>query len=147
VLVKVCDEAYVLASLGKVLVGQSEDNVNRVLGYDDARAQEDPEKMPYHDVDIKGAKPHTVRLVSTYRPEGYLLHSHGVRVRQALGDHAEAPGALAHTSKVINDIPHIIEEFGEVPGVKFREFAAEFPHKHTQENDAFLKMFGVRRPS
>jgi hypothetical protein len=146
VLVNLCDEAYVLASLGKVVVGQGEANVNEVLGYSDAEGRKDPERVPYKDVKIDNAKARTVRLVSTDRPKNYLLSNHGVTMKAVLDKHSDVQKALRAAGRVINDIPHIIEQFGEVPADPYRQFLAEFPHEHTRNNPRFLKMFDVERP-
>ncbi|HLK37344.1 MAG TPA: hypothetical protein VKU41_11370 [Polyangiaceae bacterium] len=141
-LVKNCDEAYVLAPLGKIFVNTHLKVVNGALGF---ASNGRGEQKPYGEVTITDEQAETVKLVSTRRPANCLLTRHGATVAGAV-DAQTAERAVEYAGEAIQSIPHIMNVFEELPGGG-AEFATEFPHKHTRHNEQFLEHFGVHDPN
>lgn len=141
-LVKNVDEIYVVSPLGKIIVNHSRDELNNALGF--VGIPRDPESEPYEDVDVEEQAP-MVKLVSTKRSKGHLLQRHSNSVEDALipGSKATLPSDQEFASAKIEDVPHLLFDFGAPPRKKYDEFIVEFPHYHTRRNRKFLDMFFV----
>lgn len=141
-LVRAADEIFIVAPLGKIIVNHSRDQLNSALGY--VAGARDPESEPYEDVEID-EKAQLVKLVSTKRAAEHLLQRHSNSVEDALtlGSKATLPSDQEFANAAIEDIPHLLFEFGELPPKPFGEFMVEFPHDHTRRNRQFLDMFFV----
>jgi hypothetical protein len=140
-LVNACDEAYVLAPLGKIFRDMEPDDVNTVLGF--SKDAVDPEKQPYAEVDIGREIGATIKLVSTRRSSGCLLRDHAERVQELLRSQT-TPSALNAADRPAPEIPHIMDVLEEVPSEERLQMLMEFPHEHTRENLLFLERFGVQ---
>ena len=147
-LVENSDEVYVVSPLGKIFIGQSNDAVNRALGFSPNPA--DPEKDRYDDVTIDDRKAQRVKLVSTCREESRILHRHSFRLEDAL-----VPPDRTHSAMIdeenfatakIDELPHLLFPFSQLPNNKYQELEVEFPHYTTRTREEFLKMFDVRMP-
>jgi hypothetical protein len=135
------DEIFVVSPLGKIFVNHSKDQINNALGL--TGTPRDPESEPYDDVKID-EKAQRVKLVSTTRAAGHLLHRHSNRVEDALtaGSKTLLPSDQEFASTAIQELPHLLFTFG-LQKTKYEQFIVEFPHYHTRTNRQFLEMFGV----
>lgn len=121
------EEVYVVSPLGKVWLA-TENQMNEAMGLREGAP--DPDDESYVSVTISSKKARIVKLVSTRRAAGKLLHDHSERVQEALAlevssdDFATAP---------IDVIPSLFFEF-DPPGVRLPldELNLEFPHKRTR---------------
>lgn len=140
------DEIFVVSPLGKIFVGHSKDEINTALGFNPgASVARDPDKAPYDDVIIDNECARRVKLVSTTRAEGRLLHRHSCRVEDTLmvGDRPPVVSPEVFAAAKLRDVPHLVFPFASLPTQRFEEFMMEFPHYHTRANRRVLEMFGV----
>jgi hypothetical protein len=140
-LIRNADEVFVISPLGKVFVGQSNANVNRALGFGQAR---DVEKEPYAEATIDDDRAPSVKLLSTCRGPGRILHRHSNRLEDELGAAVgEDIDPARFATSPINKLPHYLVPFNHLPGYSALEFEVEFPHPHTRTKKEFLDMFSV----
>jgi hypothetical protein len=145
--VNYADEVFVVSPLGKIFVGRSNAEVNAALGFD--KPSNDPDREQYQDVDIDDEKAKKVKLVSTTRAAERLLHEHSSNVAFTLHNVRKTAGGDEEefARGRIEEIPHLLFPFGELPQTKYEEFVVEFPHEHTRIDQAVLREFQVDRQS
>jgi flagellar motor protein MotB len=141
-LVNNADEIFVVSPLGKIIVNHTRTELNAALGY--VGSSRDPESEPYEDVEIDG-KASITKLVSTKRASKHLLQRHSNSVEDALAPSSKAtiPSDKEFAGARIEELPHLLFDFSELPERPFSEFLVEFPHLHTRRSRAFLEMFSV----
>ncbi|MGA2263104.1 MAG: hypothetical protein ABSH28_16935 [Acidobacteriota bacterium] len=145
------DEIFVVSPLGKIFVDISNKEVNDALGF--YASSDNPELEPYQDVEISEELAKRVKLVSTTRAEGHLLHKHSNRLEYALSRDSSSVRKTAggdeetYASAAIEALPHLLLPFGALPRTKYEEFTVEFPHEHTRTNQRVLEKFQVNRES
>ena len=142
-LIDCSDEIYVVASLGKLFMEQPLDEVNRALDLDDKHV--DLERKPYGEVDINDAVAPRVKLVTTSRAPGRVLHSLSDRVQWALGTAGERDLQRFPTA-VLPDVPHIFFPFSPRLANWYEELRMEFPHEATRRAGVPEKYFYVQIP-
>lgn len=136
------DEVFVVSPLGKIFVNQTNEAVNEALGfYTDAK---DLEKASYDEVMIGNEQASRVKLISTTRPADRILHRHSNRLEDALDENFknEIDEDLFAKSK-IEELPHLLFPFSNLPDNPYDEFAIEFPHYHTRTKQELLDMYSV----
>jgi hypothetical protein len=142
-LVNNADEIYVVSPLGKLFVGISKDEVNTALGFD--LPSNEPDRQPYQDIDIGDELARKVKLVSTTRAAGRLLHEHSTAVGVSLQAVLKTTGGdadqFAHTR--IEEMRHLFFPFADLPQARYEEFLVEFPHEDTRSNQKVLEKFQV----
>jgi hypothetical protein len=143
--IKCADEVYVISPLGKIFVA-SEEDVNRAMELEDQSANPEPDDEAYKDVDVTPEKAPHVKLVTTSREAGKLLHDHSVAVRSALGllPGGGLPSALAFANAQPGQVPHLVFPFGPNVGGTYEAMRTEFPHPRTR-TPAVLKLFQVEK--
>jgi hypothetical protein len=129
--IEVCDESYVLAPLGKIFIERSPADINAVAN----NAGE-----PYRDVDV-GEKGDTLRLITTSRQQGRLLHGHGKRLSNAIRAVLSIKDALPQFASATTRPHHLLDEFDAIPREPDRQRLWEYPHEHTRWNNSFRGMF------
>ena len=108
-LVNKLDEIFVIAPLGKVWSGVDVDynKVNEVFGYEED--PEDPEKKAYNEVKIDNESAPKVKLVTTSRPDDFLLHTYSNQVRNFLAlSPNETPNLKRFINSNIQDMNHLV---------------------------------------
>jgi len=139
------DEIFVVSPLGKIFVKQSNADVNQALGFDPAA--QDPEKNPYDEVSIDDDLARRVKLISTRRRPGRILHRHSNRVEDELeGCFVKRLDEDTFEKSTIEELPHCLVLFDQLPEDEYSQFVVEFPHRHTRAKPEFLEMFCVQFP-
>jgi hypothetical protein len=145
-LVECADEVFVVSPLGKIFVGYSNEKINSALDF--GPGLPDPDRIPYREVNIGDEQAPKVKLVTTKRAEGRLLHRHSNWVEATL-----VVGAKERLSASVEDFarapieqaPNLLFPFGALPQSGTEEFLVEFPHAHARERRDLLAMFNVDR--
>lgn len=113
-LIHIADEIFVISPLGKIFVSQSNEDVNKALGFDSTST--DPEKSSYDEIQINNELAPRVKLISTTRQPHRLLHRHSNRLEDAFeeGFKNEIDEDLFAKSK-IEELPHLLFPFDKLP--------------------------------
>jgi len=142
-LIDCSDEIYVVGPLGKLFIEQPLDDVNAALDLNDRYV--DPDKKPYGEVTITDDKALCVKLVTTSRAPGRVLHPLSDRVQWALaygGDREFQRFSMA----AMPDVPHLFFPFSPGLGSWYEEFRMEFPHEATRRAGVAERYFYVQPP-
>lgn len=140
-----CDEAYVLAPLGKMIIDKSPDKLNEILKY--TASTENPSQGVYEEVRWYSKKASAkTKLVSTLRRGSQLLSNHSIRLAHLLG--VRETGTMEVDVKTeISKVPHFLYMFDQhAQQLAEQQFLIEFPHKNTRESEGFAALFWVTRP-
>jgi len=146
-LVNIASEVFIVSPLGKIFVDTTNQEINRILGY--IEGTQDPGKRPYEEIQISDDRASKVQLVSTARADGRLLHEHSNHVEFFFSSVLKMSPEDEDKFDLnkIDDVPHVLFPFGELPNNTKDEFMEEFPHEPTRSNRAFLRLFKVNRDS
>ena len=136
-LLECCDEAYVISPLGKIFARASCEEVNRVLGFDGTST----DRAPYMDLQIKGEKASSVRLISTARCPGRVLSNLSVRIGERLNTREEDFSQFSSAN--FRDVPSLCFPFDKVPENWHLQIETEFPHVYTRDESIRRKWFFV----
>lgn len=139
-LIDYSDEIFVVTPLGKVFVDVPPGDVNVALGFDEKRP--DPDKQPYHEVQISNEKAVHMKMISTARSPGCVLSDHSTRVRALLGVDTLDLGIILKRfpETSVAELQHLIFPFDRLPRDWFLQIETEFPHSHTR-NEVFMHNF------
>ena len=139
-LIDYSDEIFVVTPLAKVFVDVPPGDVNAALEF--SEKQTEPDLQPYFEVKIDDEKAAHVKMVSTCRGSGCVLSNHSTRVRALLGTDTLDLGAVLKQfhDKPIQELPHLIFPFENIPNDWFLQIATEFPHSQTR-NETFMQKF------
>ncbi len=139
-LVDVSDEVFVIAPLGKIFKQAELKDINNDLGLTENASVHDEEC--YKEVQIKEDQygipySYKIKLISTQRIEGRLLHTHSAVVKSMLKSEDETNKEIQD----IHDIKHILYPFDDLPSDERFELEIEFPHPITCEPHFREKFF------
>ena len=127
-LVDCSHEVFVVASLGKLFVRWSLEEVNRALNFKTENT--DPDKWPYSEVNIDDSKAKDVKLVTTARLERRALNRLTEKAQLALDyDESVVETGCAQAAK------HVFFPFDNLPSNRWLELEAEFPHEATRSRE------------
>lgn len=145
ILINISHEVYVVAPLGKTFIDVSPEDVNNALGF---HPRSKGQKQPYDEVQIGNEKAAVTRMVSTFRPQGFMLATHGTKLCTLLDvpqdEEYEILREKFRNEKEIHQIPHILFKFNRLPDDPWMQFKTEFPHKHTQHEKFIQRFFSVQ---
>jgi hypothetical protein len=153
-LLELCDETFVLAPLGKiVLAPQRKDlthhlkTLNDMLGY--SSKSDDPDRKSYELVPTPAARSRTIKLVSTSRTEKSILLHHSALVRDALGDPSildvNDKASVQKTQVPIGQLDHLMFPFDTDAGkLPEEQLTIELPHEETRTPEFMNKFLNVR---
>lgn len=127
-LIDCSNEVYVVASLGKLFLRLSLEEVNQALGFKTENT--DPDKWPYAEVVISHEKASQVKLVTTSRVYGRALYPLAQRAEAAL-DYDDA----VIRAGAITEPKHVFFPFDNLPSNWWLEIEAEFPHEATRSRE------------
>jgi|OM-RGC.v1.004061161 hypothetical protein len=136
-LINICDEAYIIAPLGKVLFNCAPNEINNALGYDDTQAS--PDKEPYSEITVTDDQAKRIKLVTTSRIERRLLFPLSQKLKAVL-EYVEAHNYDDVINKPIEVMPHVFIPFDRLPNNRWLELEEEFPHRNTR-GESFLERF------
>lgn len=143
-MIDVADEVFVISPLGKLFVGFSKQEVNEALGQ---AASVSGARDAYNEVNISPEKGHRVKLISTRRPsKERLLYEHSHSVIHKLFGHQGLPAAFTESDFAkgkMEDLPHLLFPFDDLPAHRQQEFDTEFPHHSPHTGPDLLRMFQV----
>ena len=142
-LIDCSDEIYVVGSLGKLFIEQPLEDVNRALDLDEKHV--DPEKQPYGEVNITDVVARQVKLVTTSRAAGRVLHPLSDRVQWALS-YAGDRELQRFPNAIMPDVPHLFFPFSPRLANWYEELRMEFPHEATRRAGVPEKYFYVQTP-
>ncbi len=133
-LVNVSDEVFVIAPLGKIFKQAELKDINNDLGLTENAPE--PDEECYEEVQIKedkNGRPYSykIKLVSTQRIEGRLLHTHSAVVTSMLKPDEE----ILSKSQDIEEVKHLLFPFDDLPSDERFEMEIEFPHPTTRETN------------
>lgn len=140
-----CDEVYVAAPLGKMIIDKSPDRLNSILKY--TASTENTAQGAYkevgYDQDDASKK---IKLVSTLRRGNQLLSNHSTRLATLLRVR-EAGTVEVDPTAEISKVPHLLYLFDQNAQKSLEEqFLIEFPHSNTRLSDEFTALYWVARP-
>src|ERR1017187_9713189 len=142
-LIKICDEIYVPAPLGKIFLTPGVDEVNHALGYGEGQGED---QAPYLEVPVSGDdydKTACVKLVSTLRPSGQLLYTHSEIVKKTYLARPDTNYEVFLTSN-IEDIPVMLFQFDGLANRSLqKQVEIEFPHTSTRDPAFMQEYFSV----
>ena len=135
------DEVYVISPLGKIFVRLEPEKVNAALGLSDNNI--DPDRQPYSEVLIDDSKAAHVKLVSTSRPDSFVLSKLSFLVQEQLAVSSEKIDEPTFISADSKDLPHLLFPFTKLPENWYFQLEAEFPHPQTRREEFMNRYFFV----
>lgn len=127
-LIDCSDEIYVVTPLGKIFANISLSKLNQAMGFKEEYT--DPDKKPYEEVHIADEKAKAVKIVSTSRDDGRLLHTLSIKVQAAIED-VEFNEEQVRSTRLASP-NHVLLPFDRLPDNWYLELETEFPHRYTR---------------
>lgn len=146
----VSDEAYVIASLGKLIKATSPEEFNSDLRF--SSSAQSKAMQPYRAVEYpEGSK---LKLVTTMREsDKSILREFSKKLLELL--YAIPPHAVTHgeegdpdvsTEPSVEKIPHFLYSFDEVqPATRYEQEMVELPHEYMRTPEIMSKYFLIER--
>ncbi len=135
-LIENSDEIYIVTPLGKVFCDVSEKQLNNDLGFSEKDTRSD--HKPYSGFHINHTKLKYIKIVTTSRKSGRILHDHFSALKELLSFKEEKMAKFARSA--VGKTPHMIFPFDKLPDVRYQEYEIELPHGYTR-NEKFVKTY------
>jgi hypothetical protein len=145
-LMEVCDEIFVIAPLGKILIGTSVGDLNTRLHYSSDAAN--PQERSYELIQAPVDKSPVFKVVSTIREKQSVLRDHSALLCKKLGpyttlDRSDRTNDQASSS--IADVDHLLFPFDKFCDETIEtQLEIELPHPRTRENSFKRDVFSIR---
>lgn len=137
-IIRCADEVFVVTPLGKVFGNAHSDlqEINQALDFSSSNI--DPDRQEYHEVQFDSEKASVTKIVTTSRPNGFLLSNLSLLVREHLGAREWARDLAGFASASHVQLPHVVFPFDKMPKSLAYQIEVEFPHPHTRHEE-FMK--------